>query len=58
MLFPTIIARPAAMVIEIEGLPLAGGAVREASLYARAGEPNLGQLSHYGERADRAPACS
>ncbi len=38
MLFPTIIARPAATVLEIQGLTLADGAVRDASLYARAGE--------------------
>jgi ribose transport system ATP-binding protein len=38
MLFPTIIARPTATVLEIEALTLADGAVRNASLYARAGE--------------------
>jgi ribose transport system ATP-binding protein len=38
MLFPTIIARPAATVLEIEGLTLADGSVRDASLFARAGE--------------------
>ena len=37
-LFPAIVARPGATVLEIAGLSLADGSVRDATMHARAGE--------------------
>ena len=49
MLFPTIVARPAARVLEIEGLTLADGSVRDALALC----PRRGNHRHRGPRGFR-----